>query len=124
MSFRRTKMRFSRKTKSSFAALKKGEPMIVVRDVFQIEPEKMKQAKDEIKKHRQLTTPLGYRMTRVMTDLTGEYYTLVLESEFSGLAEYEKALKNIFADKGWQESYGRLRKSVRSGRREIYTVVD
>jgi hypothetical protein len=98
--------------------------VIIVRDVFQIEPEKMKQAKDEIKKHRQLTTPLGYRMTRVMTDLSGDFYTLVLESEFSGLAEYEKALKNILGDKGWQESYARLRKTIRSGRREIYTVVD
>jgi hypothetical protein len=98
--------------------------MIVVRDVFQIEPDKMKQAKDEIKQHRQLTTPLGYRMTRVMTDLSGEFYTLVLESEFSGLAEYEKALKTILADKGWQESYARLRRTIRSGRREIYTVVE
>src|SRR5487761_844040 len=92
----------------------KGGPMIVVRDVFQIEPEKMKQAKDEIKQHRQLTTPLGYRMTRVMTDLSGEFYTLVLESEFSGLAEYEKALKNILADKSWQQSYARLRKTIRA----------
>ena len=98
--------------------------MIVVRDVFQIEPEKMKQAKEEIKAHRQLTTPLGYRVSRVMTDLTGDFYTLVFESEFASLAEYEKALKNILADKGWQQSYGRLRKTIRRGRREIYTVVD
>jgi hypothetical protein len=98
--------------------------MIVVRDVFQIEPEKMKQAKDEIKQHRQLTAPLGYRLTRVMTDLSGEFYTLVFESEFASLADYEKALKNILADKGWQASYGRLRKMIRSGRREIYTVLD
>jgi len=40
----------------------RGGTMIVVRDVFQIEPEKMKQAKDEIKQHRQLTAPLGYRL--------------------------------------------------------------
>lgn len=98
--------------------------MIVVRDVFQIEPEKMKQAKDEIKQHRQLTAPLGYRLTRVMTDLSGDFYTLVFESEFTSLADYEKALRNILADKGWQASYGRLRKMIRSGRREIYTVVD
>jgi NIPSNAP len=98
--------------------------MIVVRDVFQIEPEKMKQAKDEIKSHRQLTAPLGYRVSRVMTDLTGDFYTLVFESEFASLAEYEKALKSILADKGWQQSYGRLRKVIRSGRREMYTVVD
>ena len=59
--------------------------MIVVRDVFQIEPEKMKQAKDEIKQHRQLTAPLGYRLARVMTDLSGD---LVSVHEYCFCANY------------------------------------
>ena len=98
--------------------------MIVVRDVFQVDPEKMREAKQEIINHRELTAPLGYRISRILTDLVGDYYTMVLESEYKSLADYEKALKTILADKGWQQSYGRFRKVIRHGRREIYTVVE
>jgi hypothetical protein len=40
------------------------------------------------------------------------------------LGEYAAALKMIFADAGWQKSYAKFRKMIRSGRREMYTVVD
>ncbi len=98
--------------------------MIVVRDVFHVDPEQMKAAKEIIKQHREIAKRLGYQIGRVMTDLTGEYYTLVLESDFASLSQYEGALKAIFADAAWQESYGRLRKMFRGGRREIYTLVE
>ena len=98
--------------------------MIVVRDVFHIDPEQMKTAKSEMKEHREIGKRLGYQIGRVMTDLTGEYYTLVLESEYKNLADYEAALKKIFADAGWQKAYAKFRKMIRSGRREMYTVVE
>ncbi len=98
--------------------------MILVRDVFQIDPEQMKTAKEEMKEHREIAKRLGYQIGRVLTDLTGEYYTLVLESQYKNLAEYEAALKKIFADAGWQKSYAKFRKMIRGGRREMYTVVD
>jgi NIPSNAP len=97
--------------------------MIVVRNVFQIDPGQMKQAKEEIQRNRELSARLGFRITRVLTDLVGTYYTLVLESEFSGLAEYEAAMQKLLADPGWQQSYGRMRGMIRGGHREIYTVV-
>jgi NIPSNAP len=98
--------------------------MIIVRDLFHVEPEQMKSAKEQITKHREIAKRLGYRMVRVLTDLTGEYYTLVLESEYSTLAEYEAALKKIFADSEWQQSYSKFRKIIRSGRRDIFTLVE
>ncbi len=98
--------------------------MILVRDVFQIDPEQMKTAKSEMKEHREIGKRLGYQIGRVMTDLTGEYYTLVLESEYKNLADYEAALKKIFADAGWQKSHAKFRKMIRGGRREMYTVVE
>jgi len=98
--------------------------MIIVRDVFHIEPEQMKAAKEILREHRGIAKRLGYQIGRVMIDLTGDYYTLVLESDFTSLSQYEGALKAIFADAAWQESYGRLRKMIRGGRREIYTLVE
>jgi NIPSNAP len=104
--------------------LQRRDRMIVVRDLFHVEPEQMKVAKEEFKKHREIAKRLGYRTVRVLTDLTGEYYTLVLESEYSSLAEYEAALHKIFADSEWQQSYSKFRKMIRGGRREIFTLVE
>ena len=97
--------------------------MIVVRDIFQIEPDQMKLAKELLKQEREIGKRLGQPIQRVLTDLTGEYYTLVMESEFSSLAEYETALKKVLADAEWQRSYPQFRKLIRGGRREIFTVV-
>lgn len=97
--------------------------MIVVRDIFHVEPEQMKHAKDLLKKQREIGKRLGHPLSRVLTDLTGEYYTLILESEFNGLADYEVALKKVLADPEFQQEYGMFRPLIRGGRREIFTVV-
>ena len=98
--------------------------MIVVRDIFQIEPDQMKLAKELTKQMRELERRLGYRVSRAMTDLTGEYYTLVFESEYGSLAEYETGLKKTMSDPEWQKFYPQFRKLIRGGRREMYTVVE
>jgi hypothetical protein len=98
--------------------------MIVVRDVLQIQPEHMKEVKSQVGAMRALEQRLGHPITRVMTDLTGEYYTLVLESEFPSLGAYEEIMKKTFADKEWQTQYGRMRPMVRGGRRELYQVLE
>ena len=98
--------------------------MIVVRDVFQIEPDQMKRAKELAKQQQQLVQRHGYAMARILTDLTGEYYTLVFESEFSGLGEFEAALQKGMADPEWQKLYPQFRALIRGGRREVFTRVD
>jgi len=97
--------------------------MIVVRDIFQVEPEQMKLAKELVKQEREIGKRLGHHVTRVLTDLTGEYYTLIMESEYTSLADYEIALKKVLADPEFQRSYPQFRKLIRGGRREIFTVV-
>ena len=97
--------------------------MIVVRDIFHVEPDQMKQAKELLKKQREIGQRLGHTILRVLTDLTGEYYTLVLESEFKSLADYEIALKKVLADPEFQQHYPKFRSLIRGGRREIFTVV-
>ena len=98
--------------------------MIVVRDIFQIEPDQMKLAKELIKQEGEIGKRLGHHAARVLTDLTGEYYTLVMEAEFNSLADYEAALKKVLADPEFQRHYPQFRKLIRSGRREIFTVVE
>ncbi|GAA4455336.1 hypothetical protein GCM10023189_23120 [Nibrella saemangeumensis] len=98
--------------------------MIVVRDIFQIEPDQMKLAKELAKQSRQIEDRLGHRTARILTDCVGEYYTLITESEFDSLAEYETAIKAVIADPEWQQFYPQFRRLMRSGRREIFTILE
>jgi hypothetical protein len=63
------------------------------------------------------------RTARLLTDVTGPFYTLVLEFEFENLAEMENASREMMKQPGWQESYQKFSTAVDSGRREIFTIV-
>lgn len=98
--------------------------MILVREVFQISPEGMKEAKGRAGEGRRLMEKAGMKGLRAMTDLTGDYYTLVLESVHEDLAGFEKMFNESFSDPEFQAWYPRLRKHVRGGKREVYTILD
>jgi len=98
--------------------------MVRVRDVFQIHPEHMREVKSAVLDMRDLGKRMGYPQMRVLTDFIGEYYTLVLESDYPSLNEWEQALTKSFGDKEWQTKYGRIRPMVRGGRREIFQVLE
>jgi hypothetical protein len=98
--------------------------MIVVRDVFQIAPEQMKRAKELAKQEQQFSKRHGYELVRILTDLSGDFYTLVFVSEFKSLADYEAGLTKVLADPEWQKFYGEFRTLIRGGRREMYSVVE
>jgi hypothetical protein len=98
--------------------------MILVRDVFQIQPEHMRAVKDTVRDLRALGASQGYPISRILTDLTGEYYTLVLESEFLALADFEQALRQSFASSDWQKRYASLRPLIRGGRREVFQIME
>ena len=96
--------------------------MILVRDVFQLHFGKTREAMTLLKSMGELERRMGYNPSRVLTDLTGEYYTLVMESEFENLAALEQTL-NSFTDE-WREVYRQFVPLVRHGRREVFRVVD
>lgn len=98
--------------------------MIVVREVFHLRPESMKEAKGLVQAMKAVNARLGAPLGRVMTDLTGPYYTLVIETDFPSLAEFEGGLAKVFADSQWQEAYAGFRPTIVSGQREIYTLVE
>lgn len=95
--------------------------MILVRDVFHLHFGKAREAMSLMKEMRDAEERMGYRPTRVLTDLTGEYYTLVIESEFESLATFEGAV-NAFNDE-WRAVYAKFVPLVRHGRREVYRIV-
>ncbi|MFO7546912.1 MAG: hypothetical protein R6W77_15575 [Trueperaceae bacterium] len=97
--------------------------MIIVRDVFKLQFGKAKEGIKLLKQGQEALKQAGYPADRVLADLTGDFYTLVLESRVESLAQYEESLATIRDIEGWQEAYGRFAPLVHSGRREIFREV-
>ncbi len=98
--------------------------MIVVRDIFRLKFGKAKEAKALLKEGIAMIESTGFKVDRILTDLTGEYYTLVLESSHKNLAEYERIDNGHISDGRWKIWYDKFIPLVESGRREIFRVVD
>ncbi len=98
--------------------------MIVVRDIFQVKFGRMKEAKEIWGQMRSLF-PADHR-PRLLTDLTGTYYTLVMETTHKDLGEYESSMRQSRpgADARMGELYQKFTPLVDSGRREIFTIVE
>jgi hypothetical protein len=98
--------------------------MIVVRDVFQLHFGKAREAIALAKEGKELERRAGYGVSRILSDVVGDYYTLVMESDFENLAQHEEALRAASQDQAWREWYAKFVPLVRSGRREIFRVVE
>jgi hypothetical protein len=97
--------------------------MIVVRDIFQLQFGKAREATDLLKQGQAALQRGGYPADRILADVTGDYYTLVMESRFESLSKFEEALDHARDLSEWQEIYRRLVPLVRSGRREVFREV-
>lgn len=97
--------------------------MILVRDVLKIAPDTMKEAVQLARLQRELGKKEGMAEMTLMTDLVGNFYTLVFEARYDSLSHYEQSMKHAFTSKEWQKSYPKLRKCIRGGQREIYNIV-
>jgi hypothetical protein len=98
--------------------------MILVRDVFQLKFGKAKEAKELWKEGSKIEEKYGYGPSRVLTDLTGAYYTFVMETTHESLTAYEKALKDTLGAKEFSDWYRKFVPLIESGRREIFTIVE
>jgi hypothetical protein len=96
--------------------------MIVVRNVFRLKFGKAKDAKIILSDIMEINKKLGVTF-RVLTDITGVSYTLVLETTHESLSDFENQLKSVFASKDYQESYQKFIPLVDSACREIFTVI-
>jgi hypothetical protein len=101
--------------------------MILVRNVFHLKFGKAREAvalmKEGLAIQKRALAGVDFS-TRVLTDVTGRYYTLVLELTVPNLAAYESYSPRLFADKAWQENYQKMVGLVESGHREVFSIVE
>ena len=99
--------------------------MIVIRNVFQLKYGKAREALAVMKDGIAIQTRLAPDASaRLLTDVTGRHYTLVLEVTVPSLAAFEGTVPSIFGDKDFQANYQKMVPLVESGHREIFTIVD
>lgn len=98
--------------------------MIVVRDIFRLKFGKAKEALALWREGRETLRSLGHLPDRMLTDLTGTYYTLVLETTYRNITEFEESLPAIFSNEKYQQWYQRFIPLAETGYREIFKVVE
>jgi hypothetical protein len=96
--------------------------MILIRDVFRLKFGKAKEARALWQEGMKLTRKYGYGPQRLLSDLTGPYYTLVMESEVESLAAWEANFGKTMGAADWEAWYHRFSPLVESGYREIFTI--
>ncbi len=98
--------------------------MILVRDVFQLKFGKAREAVTLMKHAMTALQKAGHQPARLLTDLTGPFYTLVLESSFKSLADFEQGHSSTGQSPEWRTLYQQFVLLVDSGRREIFTIIE
>lgn len=97
--------------------------MIIVRDIFWLQFGKAKEAIELLKQGQETLKWASYPVDRILADVT-EYYTLVMENRVESLSKFKEALGNTRDLNEWQELYQRSAPLARSGRREVFRVVE
>jgi len=100
--------------------------MVVVRDIFRV---KFGQSKEAVALWKEAAAALrtpghGATNVRLLTDLAGpSYYTVVLESTFNSVSDWEKAHFAARDNAPWKAIYAKIIPYTESGHREILSVV-
>jgi hypothetical protein len=98
--------------------------MFLIRDVFRCKPGKARILAEKFKE----TIPSmerddGFRNCRVMTDVVGTYWTVVLQAEVDSLAKFEGHMRGFGARPEVQKALEGYMDLVEGGHREIYRIV-
>ena len=101
-----------------------GRAMVVVRNVFRLKFGKAKEGVELWKEGMVLAKRLGFtaKSSRLLTDLVGEFYTVVFENTFDSLADFESGAKNVMPNPQWQAWYAKVTTITESGYREILNI--
>lgn len=97
--------------------------MIVVRNVFQMKFGQAKDVKSLIPEGRQILRKHGIDGARFMTDVTGPFYTLVMELHFESMTSYEES-QEVMRTPEFGAWYGKFMTHIDSGQREMFLVVE
>jgi hypothetical protein len=98
--------------------------MVLVRDVFRLKFGRAKEAQALLKEGMRIAKKAGVPPQRRLMDLTGPFYTLVLESTHESLAAWEASMKDAQHAGEWGAWYEKFKPLVDSGYREIFTVLE
>ena len=96
--------------------------MILVRNVFQAKYGRGGELVALFKEANQKWPALANRQYRILTDLSGPFFTVVTEGELESLADFQRLSGEIFSQPGFGEWFARMQELVESGRREFYTI--
>ena len=98
--------------------------MIIVRDVFRLKFGKARETKALMQESKKIMSEDRLKNSRVLFDLVGHAYTMVLENSYTSLSEYEKEMASVFNKTEWQSWYQKLIPLIEKSYREIFTVVE
>ena len=100
--------------------------MTVIRNVFQLKFGKAREAVALFKEGIAIQKKVSGSnfSTRLLTDVTGPFYTVVLELTVPNLTTFEAEAPKLMGDKEWQANYQKIGPLVESGYREIFTIVE
>jgi hypothetical protein len=92
--------------------------MVVIRNVFRLKFGKAREAVALFKEGIAIQKRVGAGSdfsTRLLTDVTGPFYTVVLEITVPNLAAFEGDAPRLMGDKDWQANYQKIVSLVESG---------
>jgi hypothetical protein len=98
--------------------------MILVRDIFRLKFGKAKEVKALMLESKKLMDPEMVKNSRVLFDLVGHSYTMVLEFTHNSLADFESSASQAMGRKDWQEWYQKFIPLIESSYREIFTIAE
>src|SRR4051812_28726866 len=98
--------------------------MIIVRDVFSIKFGRAREVKSLMQEAKSLLEPARQHHHRAMFDLVGPAYTMVWESTFKNLAEFEAEITSTFGRDEWNKWYQQFVPLIERSYREIFTLMD
>ena len=97
--------------------------MLVIRDVFNCKPGKVRPMVEKFKAMATLSEKMGMGKTRIMTDVSGEHFwTVVSEFEVESFDEFLKMGNDPDEMKEFEKIMKDYHDLVDHGRREIYRV--
>jgi hypothetical protein len=99
--------------------------MIVIRNVFRLKFGKAREAVALVKESVAIQKRAGVNFSaRILTDVTGPFYTVVLELTAPDLSTFEAEAPRVMGGQDFQANYQKLVPLVESGYREIFTIVE
>ncbi len=100
--------------------------MLIVRDVFQAKYGRGDELVALLQEFDRKLGETGSPVTRsrILTDASGPFFTVVTESEVESMGAWEESFRTMIREPWVQEWFGRMVPLVESGSREFYTIVE